>query len=195
MQPVFQQMQPVFQQMQPVFQQMQPVFQQMQPVHQQMQPVYQQMHPVNQQMHPVYHQQPAQYHQSAYTSAPVYRQLVKLVSSYTPQRQSYPTYPIQYSPGRAGRLIFPIPLPFTNPLNLLPDPLKHLNTADRDGRLILPFNFPYMNPLQPLQIDLNNEQANTIVNYVQSFTDPFLETADTFLGTDNADIGIDGEDE
>jgi len=61
--------------------------------------------------------------------------------------------------------------------------------------LILPFNFPYMNPLQPLQIDLNNEQANTIVNYVQSFTDPFLETADTFLGTDGADIGIDGEDE
>merc|ERR1712168_1464866 len=175
---------------------MQPVLQHMQPVLQHMQPVHQHMQPFNQQMQPVYHQQAAQYHQSGYTSSPVYRQLVKLVSSYTPQRQSYLTYPTQYSPGRAGRLILPIPLPFTNPLNLLPDPLKPFSTADgRDGRLILPFNFPYMNPLQPLQIDLNNEQANTIVNYVQSFTDPFLETADTFLGTDDADIGIDGEDE
>merc|ERR1711931_92759 len=167
---------------------MQPVLQQMQLVLQHMQPVLQHMQPVHQQMHPVYHQQAAQYHQSAYTSAPVYRQLIKLVSSYTPQRQSYPTYPTQYSTGRAGRLIFPIPLPFTNPLNLLPDPLKHLGTANRDARLILPFNLPYMNPLQPLQIDLNNEQANTIVNYVQSFTDPFL-------GTDDADIGLDGDDE
>merc|ERR1712168_573427 len=73
------------------YQLIQPVLQHMQPVLQQMQPVLKQMQPVHQHMQPVYHQQPAQYHQSAYTSAPVYRQLVKLVSSYTPQRQSYPT--------------------------------------------------------------------------------------------------------
>merc|ERR1739844_73285 len=129
-------------------------YQQMQPVNH-MQPVFNQLQPVFNQMQPVYNQQPAQYHQRlVYTSAPVYRQLVRLVSSHTPQRLSYPTYPTQYIPGRTGRLFIP---------------------------------FPYMNPMQPLHIDLNNEQADTIVSYVQSYTDPFL-------GTDGADIGIDGDE-
>merc|ERR1711970_58184 len=156
-------------------------YQQMQPVNQ-MQPVYNQMQPVFNQLQTVYHQQPAQYYQRpVYTSAPVYRQLVRLVSSHTPQRLSYPTYPTQYIPGRTGRFIIPL----LNPLQ----PLQYLNdmysNTKRNGRFIFPF--PYMNPTQPLQFDLNNEQANTIVNYVQSFADPFL-------GTDGADIGIDGDE-
>merc|ERR1711970_829596 len=143
---------------------------------------YQQMQPVNNQMQPVYNQQPAQYHQRlVYTSAPVYRQLVRLVSSHTPQRLSYPTYPTQYISGRTGRFIIPFPDPM-QPIQFLND--MHSNTK-RNGRLFFPF--PYMNPMQPLHIDLNNEQADTIVSYVQSYTDPFL-------GTDGADIGIDGDE-
>jgi len=154
----------------------------MQPVFNQMQPVFNQMQPVFNQMQPVYNQQPAQYHQRlVYTSAPVYRQLVRLVSSHTPQRLSYPTYPTQYIPGRTGRFIIPFPDPM-QPIQFLND--MHSNTK-RNGRLFFPF--PYMNPMQPLHIDLNNEQANTIVNYVQSYADPFL-------GTDGADIGIDGDE-
>merc|ERR1711970_193325 len=156
-------------------------YQQMQPVNQ-MQPVYNQMQPVFNQMQPVYHQQPAQYHQRlVYTSAPVYRQLVRLVSSHTPQRLSYPTYPTQYIPGRTGRFIIPFPDPMQH-IQFLND--MHSNTK-RNGRLFFPF--PYINPMQPLHIDLNNEQADTIVSYVQSYTDPFL-------GTDGADIGIDGDE-
>jgi len=68
------------------------------------------------------------------------------------------------------------------PIQFLND--MHSNTK-RNGRLFFPF--PYMNPMQPLHIDLNNEQADTIVSYVQSYTDPFL-------GTDGADIGIDGDE-
>merc|ERR1711887_486414 len=149
--------------------------------YQQMQPVNH-MQPVFNQMQPVFNQQPAQYHQRlAYTSAPVYRQLVRLVSSHTPQRLSYPTYPTQYIPGRTGRFIIPFPDPM-QPIQFLND--MHSNTK-RNGRLFFPF--PYMNPMQPLHIDLNNEQADTIVSYVQSYTDPFL-------GTDGADIGIDGDE-
>merc|ERR1711887_168503 len=156
-------------------------YQQMQPVNQ-MQPVYNQMQPVFNQLQTVYNQQPAQYHQRlVYTSAPVYRQLVRLVSSHTPQRLSYPTYPTQYIPGRTGRFIIPFPDPM-QPIQFLND--MHSNTK-RNGRLFFPF--PYMNPMQPLHIDLNNEQADTIVSYVQSYTDPFL-------GTDGADIGIDGDE-
>merc|ERR1711970_487673 len=156
-------------------------YQQMQPVNH-MQPVFNQMQPVFNQMQPVYNQQPAQYHQRlVYTSAPVYRQLVRLVSSHTPQRLSYPTYPTQYIPGRTGRFIIPFPDPM-QPIQFLND--MHSNTK-RNGRLFFPF--PYMNPMQPLHIDLNNEQADTIVSYVQSYTDPFL-------GTDGADIGIDGDE-
>merc|ERR1712168_79770 len=156
-------------------------YQQMQPVNH-MQPVFNQMQPVFNQMQPVYNQQPAQYHQRlVYNSAPVYRQLVRLVSSHTPQRLSYPTYPTQYIPGRTGRFIIPFPDPM-QPIQFLND--MHSNTK-RNGRFIFPF--PYMNPTQPLQFDLNNEQADTIVNYVQSFADPFL-------GTDGADIGIDGDE-
>merc|ERR1711887_526358 len=156
-------------------------YQQMQPVNH-MQPVYNQMQPVFNQLQPVYHQQPAQYYQRpVYTSAPVYRQLVRLVSSHTPQRLSYPTYPTQYIPGRTGRFIIPFPDPM-QPIQFLND--MHSNTK-RNGRLFFPF--PYMNPMQPLHIDLNNEQADTIVSYVQSYTDPFL-------GTDGADIGIDGDE-
>merc|ERR1739844_712509 len=156
-------------------------YQQMQPVNH-MQPVFNQLQPVFNQMQPVYNQQPAQYHQRlVYTSAPVYRQLVRLVSSHTPQRLSYPTYPTQYIPGRTGRFIIPFPDPM-QPLQFLND--MHSNTK-RNGRLFFPF--PYMNPMQPLHIDLNNEQADTIVSYVQSYTDPFL-------GTDGADIGIDGDE-
>merc|ERR1711970_1570003 len=156
-------------------------YQQMQPVNQ-MQPVYNQMQPVFNQLQTVYHQQPAQYYQRpVYTSAPVYRQLVRLVSSHTPQRLSYPTYPTQYIPGRTGRFIIPFPDPM-QPIQFLND--MHSNTK-RNGRLFFPF--PYMNPMQPLHIDLNNEQADTIVSYVQSYTDPFL-------GTDGADIGIDGDE-
>jgi len=148
-----------------------------------MQPVFNQMQPVFNQMQPVYNQQPAQYHQRlVYTSAPVYRQLVRLVSSHTPQRLSYPTYPTQYIPGRTGRFIIPLFNPL-QPLQFMND--MHSNTK-RNGRLFIPF--PYMNPMQPLHIDLNNDQANTIVNYVQSYADPFL-------GTDGADIGIDGDGE
>merc|ERR1711970_1622716 len=143
---------------------------------------YQQMQPVINQLQTVYHQQPAQYYQRpVYTSAPVYRQLVRLVSSHTPQRLSYPTYPTQYIPGRTGRFIIPFPDPM-QPIQFLND--MHSNTK-RNGRLFFPF--PYMNPMQPLHIDLNNEQADTIVSYVQSYTDPFL-------GTDGADIGIDGDE-
>merc|ERR1711970_1609116 len=128
-------------------------YQQMQPVNQ-MQPVYNQMQPVFNRMQPVYNQQPAQYHQRlVYTSAPVYRQLVRLVSSHTPQRLSYPTYPTQYIPGRTGRFIIPFPDPM-QPIQFLND--MHSNTK-RNGRLFFPF--PYMNPMQPLHIDLNNEQA------------------------------------
>merc|ERR1711887_110000 len=156
-------------------------YQQMQPVNH-MQPVFNQMQPVFNQMQPVYNQQPAQYHQRlVYTSAPVYRQLVRLVSSHTPLRLSYPTYPTQYIPGRTGRFIIPFPDPM-QPIQFLND--MHSNTK-RNGRLFFPF--PYMNPMQPLHIDLNNEQADTIVSYVQSYTDPFL-------GTDGADIGIDGDE-
>merc|ERR1739846_290707 len=156
-------------------------YQQMQPVNH-MQPVFNQLQPVFNQMQPVYNQQPAQYHQRlVYTSAPVYRQLVRLVSSHTPQRLSYPTYPTQYIPGRTGRFIIPFPDPM-QPIQFLND--MHSNTK-RNGRLFFPF--PYMNPMQPLHIDLNNEQADTIVSYVQSYTDPFL-------GTDGADIGIDGDE-
>merc|ERR1711931_162993 len=156
-------------------------YQQMQPVNH-MQPVFNQMQPVFNQMQPVYNQQPAQYHQRlVYTSAPVYRQLVRLVSSHTPQRLSYPTYPTQYISGRTGRFIIPFPDPM-QPIQFLND--MHSNTK-RNGRLFFPF--PYMNPMQPLHIDLNNEQADTIVSYVQSYTDPFL-------GTDGADIGIDGDE-
>merc|ERR1711970_534907 len=156
-------------------------YQQMQPVNH-MQPVFNQMQPVFNQMQPVYNQQPAQYHQRlVYTSAPVYRQLVRLVSSHTPQRLSYPTYPTQYIPGRTGRFIIPFPDPM-QPLQYLND--MYSNTK-RNGRLFFPF--PYVNPMQPLHIDLNNEQADTIVSYVQSYTDPFL-------GTDGADIGIDGDE-
>merc|ERR1711887_247838 len=133
-------------------------YQQMQPVNH-MQPVFNQMQPVFNQMQPVYNQQPAQYHQRlVYTSAPVYRQLVRLVSSHTPQRLSYPTYPTQYIPGRTGRFIIPFPDPM-QPLQFLND--MHSNTK-RNGRLFFPF--PYMNPM-PLHIDLNNEQADTIVSY------------------------------
>merc|ERR1711970_457079 len=89
--------------------------------YQQMQPVNQ-MQPVFNQMQPVYNQQPAQYHQRpVYTSAPVYRQLVRLVSSHTPGRQTYPfqvgnpTYPTD----RTGRFIIPLFNPFTNPVQQL----------------------------------------------------------------------------
>merc|ERR1712200_310489 len=169
--------------LQPVHQQLLPV-QLMHPVHQQMHPVHQQMHPVHQQMQPVHQQMQPVQHQPVYTSAPVYRQLVRLVSSHTPGRQTYPfqvgnpTYPTD----RTGRFIIPLPNPL-QPLQFLND--IHSNTQ-RNGRLFFPF--PYMNPTQPLQIDLNNDQANTIVNYVQSFVDPFL-------GTDGGDIGIDGDGE
>merc|ERR1711970_1039573 len=116
-------------------------YQQMQPVNH-MQPVFNQMQPVFNQMQPVYNQQPAQYHQRlVYTSAPVYRQLVRLVSSHTPQRLSYPTYPTQYIPGRTGRFIIPFPDPM-QPIQFLND--MYSNTK-RNGRLFFPF--PYVNPM------------------------------------------------
>jgi len=124
------------------------------------------------------------HHQPVYTSAPVYRQLVRLVSSHTPGRQTYPfqvgnpTYPTD----RTGRFIIPLFNPFTNPVQQLLS--NHQSNIDRDGRFIFPLSFP---PMQPLQFDFNNDQANTIVNYAQSFVDPFL-------GTDGADIGIDGDE-
>jgi hypothetical protein len=150
-----------------------------------MHPIHQQLQPVHQQLQPVYNQQPAQYHQRpVYTSAPVYRQLVRLVSSHTRGRQTYPfqvgnpTYPTD----RTGRFIIPLFNPFTNPVQQLLS--NHQSNIDRDGRFIFPLSFP---PMQPLQFDFNNDQANTIVNYAQSFVDPFL-------GTDGADIGIDGDE-